>query len=185
MRAIAKSKVPVITGIGHEVDVTLADFAADVRALTPSEAAERLLPKYSELIASLDQTQSRLKQALANRHQHARQWIDALAQRPCFQFPLERIHLLRQRVDDLEKNLNRLTHDNLTSRRQDILGIAKALHALSPLATLQRGYSVTLGPDGGVVLNTSQLLPDDIIVSRLSSGSIRSRILELIQENNP
>jgi exodeoxyribonuclease VII large subunit len=93
--------------------------------------------------------------------------------------------LLRQRVDDLEKNLNRLTQDNLTSRRQDILGIAKALHALSPLATLQRGFSVTLGPDGGVVRNTSQLLPDDIIVSRLSSGSIRSRILDLIQENNP
>jgi exodeoxyribonuclease VII large subunit len=155
VRAIAGSRLPVITAVGHEIDVTLADLAADRRALTPSEAGEFCVPDSREVALHLDHLAGRLRMA-------------GLAQ----------LHNARARLDRLSDRGRSAIAQDLIRRRHKLTRFAASLEALSPLGVLARGYSLTFRADNqSLINNVNQAKPDDIIHTRLVSGLIVSRVL--------
>jgi exodeoxyribonuclease VII large subunit len=175
VRAIASSTIPVISAVGHEIDVTLADLAADVRALTPSEAAERVVPSAEDVTQLVKNLQLRLLGSLTARTANLRSCLDALASRPALSRPLERVHLLGRRADELAVRLNTAMRTRLGNSQAEIETFAGKLEALSPLAVLQRGYSLTQDQASGVVIRTTQLLQTgQRLRTRLAQGEVVS-----------
>jgi exodeoxyribonuclease VII large subunit len=158
VRAIAGSRVPVVTAIGHEVDLTIADLAADRRALTPSEAGELCVPDAEEVRRVLD----RLAQRLAHSGR-------------------ARLAEARSRLDRLADRARRALQRDLEGRRHRLARLAASLDALSPLAVLSRGYSLTFAADGTTLLRAAEeTRPGDLIQTRLASGRLISRVETLI-----
>jgi exodeoxyribonuclease VII large subunit len=175
VRAIASSVIPVISAVGHEIDVTLADLAADVRALTPSEAAERVVPSAEDVTQLVINLQLRLQGSLTARTANLRSRLDALASRPALSRPLERVHLLGRRADELAVRLNTAMRIRLGKSQAEIETFAGKLEALSPLAVLQRGYSLTQDQVSGVVIRTAQQLQTgQRLRTRLAQGEVVS-----------
>jgi exodeoxyribonuclease VII large subunit len=177
IRAIAASRIPVISAVGHEIDVTLSDLAADVRALTPSEAAELVAPAAEELFAQLTQMQKRMSAALRSRATGARSRLDALARHALFRRPFQRIFDLVRQVDELSSRTHRAMRQRLQLVRQQTETLAGRLNSLSPLAVLGRGYSLTERlADGQVVRAAAQLTPGEQISTRFARGRSISRV---------
>ena len=177
VRAIHASRIPVISAIGHEIDVTLADLVADVRALTPSEAAELVAPAAEDLLARFRQTEKRLSAALRWRLAAAKSRLDAVAAHRAFRRPLERIEDLALRLDELDARANRALRQRLLLARTQVQQQAARLESLSPLGVLSRGYSLTQrAADGRIVRDAAELNPGDKIVTRFGKGSAASRV---------
>jgi exodeoxyribonuclease VII large subunit len=177
VRAIVASKIPVVSAVGHEIDVTLADLAADLRALTPSEAAERISPDRYELRGHLEQLVRRLHHATRQMLRHARFRLDVVAQAAPFRRPQEWIFQHSQRADELAERLHRASQLKLQQAREKLSHLASQLEALSPLAVLARGYSLTFTlPDRYLVRDAAILSPGMLIESRFARGSAISRV---------
>lgn len=182
VRAIHASRVPVVSAIGHEIDVTLSDLVADVRALTPSEAAELVAPAADEVQATLDHYRKRLSAALRNRASGARSRLDALARHRIFRRPYDRIRESSRRLDELESRVNRAIETRVREARQEVATASARLESLSPLAVLGRGYSLTQRiEDGHLVRTAGELVPGDSITTRFASGKAVSRV-ERVEE---
>lgn len=180
VRAIAASKVPVVSAVGHEIDVTLADLAADVRALTPTEAAERVAPDSAALARHVAGLQQRLRAALAGKASAARAKLAGLLSRRVLRRPLDHFFELRQRLDEADRDLTLATHKFITLRRDQLAQTAAQIDALSPLAVLSRGYSIAQrAQDGATLRSTTDVSPGEQIVTRLPDGKILSRVLEV------
>jgi len=176
-RAIHASRIPTISAVGHEIDVTIADFVADRRALTPSEAAEIVLPKLEDLIETLDGLRGRLGAALRARLDLARERLRRLRASYAFRAPLDRIRLHEQRLDELGSAATLAIRRRLESCRERLATAAGRLGALSPLRVLERGYSITRRlDDGRVVRRASQVNPGQPIESILHEGRLVSRV---------
>ena len=172
-RAIHACKVPVISAVGHEVDVTIADLVADRRALTPSEAAELVVPLESDVRMEFDLLRQRLIAALRQQTQRARLRLDSLAGRRCFTRPLDRFHDLSRRLDELEGRLKRGVRQSVETARQQLRALTSSLNALSPLAVLDRGYSLTKRlSDGELIEDAAKVSIGDNISILLARGSI-------------
>ncbi len=213
-RAVAACALPVVSAVGHEVDVVITDFVADARAATPSAAAELLSPDRGELASQLHQLATRLKQRVIQRF-----WLVRRLQQ---RHPGRNLDQQMQRLDELEQRLNRAMQQQLAQRRaqlktasarlkqhhpgrlletmaarnrdlarrleyciniqlskyrEKLAILARALETVSPLATLQRGYSITLtGKDGAVITDCRQVSPGDKLETRLSKGHIISTV---------
>jgi exodeoxyribonuclease VII large subunit len=177
VRAIFASAVPVISAVGHEIDVTLSDLVADVRALTPSEAAELVAPAKEQLVAGLQQLRKRLLAALRSRTAAARARLDAVARHPVFRRPLERVHELGRRVDELDARLARLVRRHLQLARGRTEAAAARLESLSPLAVFRRGYSLTQRTaDGRVVRDAAELAGGELLTTHFARGRALSRV---------
>jgi len=177
--AIFTSRIPVISGVGHETDLTIADLVADVRALTPSEAAERVVPNRLEIQEWLAKRSDFMRQTVSRRLELARARLDDLSQRRCFRLPLERLHDHEQRLDDWLERLNRAERQKLAQAGQRIEAFAARLQALSPLSVLARGYSLTRKEsDNSVVRNAEQVRPGERLVNLLQHGRVISRVEE-------
>jgi exodeoxyribonuclease VII large subunit len=152
VRAAAGMPVPVIAAIGHEVDVTLCDLAADVRAATPSAAAEAAAPRLADLVRQVRMLGNDLRDAALSQVESARERLDAAgaAVARAASHPVERRRLLLE-------------------------GMAGRLHALSPLATLARGYAVLSDGEGATVTSVTGLDPGDVIIARVHDGRIHAR----------
>ncbi len=182
-RAIAACPVPVVSAVGHEIDVTIADLVADRRALTPSEAAEIVVPNVEELRTLLHRQRERLTAALHNRARQARLTLDALSQRRCFTRPLDAIHDRATRLDDLEARMVRAVRGLTARNRAEVNALAGQLDALSPLGVLSRGYSLTKRlPDGQVLSSTMDIKPGDRISTLLAAGAIVSVVDSIIAD---
>jgi len=178
-RAIHACPVPVISAVGHEVDVTIADWVADVRAATPTEAAELAVPDQQQIAAGMERYASRLRGALRHRLQAARQRLGHLANRRMWTRPHELLHSAARQVDELEERQRRAVERQLERLRTQLARQAAALQALSPLAVLSRGYSVTRTVEGGkVVLQAGGAPPGTMIETLLSQGRLISRVEE-------
>lgn len=175
VRSIFKSRIPVISGVGHEVDVTLSDLVADVRALTPTDAAEKVVPKQVDLLNWLRDTEQRLAASLASRWRAASQQVNSLANRPVLARPLTLIQERAQRLDELQLRLRAPMERRLERARAQCDQLAGKLETLSPLGVLQRGYSLTLA-GGRVVTTAESLSPGELIETRLSQGKVISRV---------
>lgn len=173
--AVFHSQVPVISAVGHEIDVSLCDLVADVRALTPSEAAERLVPDQTELRVQLAAHQERLKKSLLGQWEKARLQLDSIASRSVMVRPLDRFRQLSIHLDLIHEKLKRQADAHLQTRQQQVAQFAAKLDSLSPLATLSRGYSLTTS-DGKVVKSVDQISAGDVIETRIHNGNIISRV---------
>ncbi len=177
VRAIVASRIPVISAVGHEVDVTLSDLAADVRAFTPSHAAQLVSQHSEELTAELRQAGRRLRAALAAIASRSRSRLEAVARHPVFRRPFQRINELARRLDELDVRAATAARRQLQLLRQRIDDMAGRLDALSPLAVLGRGYSLTRRvSDGQVVRDASQLSLGEAISTRFARGQATSRV---------
>lgn len=177
VRAIAASRIPVISAVGHEIDVTLSDLAADVRALTPSEAAELVTPAAEELIAQLRQVERRLTAGLRMRAEAARTRLDAVARHGVFRRPYQRVFELDRQLDELDDRALRAMRGQVRSARQRIDATTARLESLSPLAVLGRGYSLTQRvADGRVIHAAAELSPGQRITTRFARGQAISQV---------
>jgi exodeoxyribonuclease VII large subunit len=182
VRAIFASRVPVVSAVGHEIDVTLADLVADVRALTPTEAAERVVPSGTELREQLTTCARRMKLSLVGQLTSARRHLQLLAQRRVLTHPLDRVREAARRVDELAATMNQTMRRRIQRQKDALVATAARLESLSPLQVLTRGYSVTQLADGRVLRSADQARIGDSIVTRLQQGEIVSRIEQIQRE---
>jgi exodeoxyribonuclease VII large subunit len=177
VRAIFASRIPVVSAIGHEIDVTLSDLVADVRALTPTEAAQRVAPSTDEMNGALKHFEARLKTGLLSRARAARARWEALAQRRVFRKPFDRLRDAERRLDELELRAARAARQVLRAAGRQATGLAKQLESLSPLGVLARGYSLTQRlEDDTVVDRAERLRVGERIRTRYGSGETISRV---------
>jgi exodeoxyribonuclease VII large subunit len=175
VRAIYGSAVPVVSAIGHEIDVTLADLVADCRALTPSEAAERVIPSADEWRSRLEQSALRLQALSRNQLHHLRSRLTSLATRPVLARPLDRLRERAERLDELERRLHLSMQFRVSQSRERTEAAAARIEGLSPLAVLARGFSVTtLAGTTIPVRRASELHGGDRIDTRLAEGIVSS-----------
>lgn len=181
-RAIFASPVPVISAVGHETDYTIADFVADVRAATPSAAAELAWPDRAELLQQLDGLRLRMRLALTRQLERDRQRLERLRGSQVFQRPLDGIHQTRLRVDEVARQLQQAVLQRLHNRRLQQAAVTAALEALSPLGVLGRGYSVARRwPSGPVLRSWQEASPGELIEVRLQDGEL----ICAVQQNRP
>lgn len=178
-RAIYDSRIPVISAVGHEPDVTISDFVADLRAATPSNAAELVVPDQDVLRQNLDATCDNMASALQRQLKNARRHLELLASSTALQSPEGYIV---QRRKALEMNRNKLIQalERLLSsyRRQHVTYAAK-LDALSPLKVLTRGYSVVQDSRGSLVRSVHQLERGDMIHIGMGDGSLNATVMDI------
>lgn len=179
-RAIFASRIPVISAVGHEVDFTIADFVADLRAPTPSAAAELVVQNKDDLTYTLQSLATRLRQALRS---HLDQRRAALTQyRRHLRDPRKHLHELQQRADDAQRRLISTMRHQISTKRLQLEKAAGTLDALSPLALLARGYAVCRKPgDGTVVKSIHQAAIGAPVQVRVSDGEFSCRV-EAVQE---
>lgn len=176
VRAIAACPLPTVSAVGHEIDVTLSDLAADVRALTPSEAAERVVPSAEEIARRVVALGDRLGESLRRRLRHGRERVEALALRTPFARPFAALESARRRVDDLEVATAGAIRRRLADARSRVRSEAGKLESLSPLAVLGRGYCLALRGDSQVIRTAGGLKPGQSVGLRFADGRAAATI---------
>ena len=177
VRASSRSAIPVISAVGHEPDVTIADFAADLRAATPSNAAELAVPDRSEVGAWLRQTEGRLAQAMGRRLESARRDLDRAAKCRALQDPMNYVDDRRMELDRQRERLAAGLTAALGGTRQRFGSLAAKLDALSPLKVLGRGYAIPRKADGAVVRSVSDVSPGDGLMLRVADGELSCQVV--------
>ena len=175
-RAIAASPVPIVTGVGHETDFTIADFVADRRAPTPSAAAEIITPDLSEHARERQILTQRLADAFGQQLRHRRRALESLHLRLRLASPRAQVAGARQRLDDLQARAGAAMTAGLRLRRSAVDGLAQTLRAVGPAAVLARGYAVvSLRAGGALVRSTGQVPPGSALDVRVSDGVFPAR----------
>jgi exodeoxyribonuclease VII large subunit len=177
-RAIYRCAIPVVTGIGHEIDFTIADFVADLRAPTPSGAAELVAPDGRAWLHKLSQLGARFAAGMRRQLQHEHTRFAALMRRLQQAHPGARLAHYNQRLDELEGRLQFALQARLASQLARLESAARALQTISPLATLGRGFAViTRSADGALVTTAGQLGVGDTFDATLAQGSLHAAVL--------
>jgi exodeoxyribonuclease VII large subunit len=178
-RALAASRLPVISGIGHEIDFTLADFAADVRAPTPSAAAELASPlTRDDLIEHLNSLTGRLNTAQELAFTAGRDTVERLTESLRYLSPRSRIENSRQRLDDLLARSERAVRAGTLVQRGRLQSITRMLAAMNPQATLARGYAVVRGAQGQIVRRAADAPPGAQVRIQLEAGNLTASVTE-------
>ena len=171
-KAIYDSEIPVISAVGHEPDVTISDYVADLRAATPSNAAELAVPDQDALRQSFDSAYNRMQAVLQRQLEAARKQLTLLSANASLQNPLQYIHQRRQTMVHLCDRLIGGYERSITTKKQKFVSITAKLDAMSPLKVLTRGYSMTQDPNGNLITSISQRNPGDDIVVSLTDGTL-------------
>ena len=175
--AIYHSQIPVISAVGHEPDVTISDYVADLRAATPSNAAELAVPDQDALRQSLDAQVSAMAAALTRQIKASRQHLNALAASPALQSPTGYLEQKRQQLLLLKNRLISSQNQSLAARKQKYIAAAAKLDAMSPLKVLTRGYSMTRKEDGTVVRSVSQTEIGERVRISLEDGTLCATVM--------
>ena len=181
-RAIYESDIPVISAVGHEPDVTISDFTADVRASTPSNAAELAVTDTGEMISWLRGAAASIARAQTRTISSLRQVLGAVAARREFSSPMNYVQERRVALDHLSRGLTSGFDRCISDSRRRYTALAASLDALSPLKVLARGYSVVRTEDGSVVRDSSAVNAGENVMVSLSRGELRCSILETRHE---
>ena len=177
VRIIAKSRIPIVSAVGHEIDVSLCDLAADLRALTPSEAAERILPDQTMWREHVVRTQQSLRQLITSRIRWYKQRVSFFARHPTIERPMDRISDYSRQVDELAVLSERCLRSRLDAAWHRYQSVTSKLEALSPLAVLSRGYAVvTRTASPSPLRNVDNLLAGDSINVQLHQGVIDATV---------
>ncbi|MCR5041711.1 MAG: exodeoxyribonuclease VII large subunit [Clostridia bacterium] len=176
-RAIASSEVPVISGVGHETDFTIADFAASVRAPTPSAAAELAVPEITEQKAVVRSLSAALTSAMNDRLEFERARLGAVVAKAHFERGGDYTDVQRLKLDSLEESIRRSVSDRIAAEKAKTQALAGALEAMSPYGVLRRGYAI-IEKSGNVVSSAKDLAPGDKANLVLHDGSARAEITQ-------
>jgi len=176
VRAVYAAHHPIISGIGHETDFTLADFAADLRAPTPSAAAELAVPDQADMRQQLAAQQLYLQRQMANWLTQQRRAVQVLSRALGHLSPRANLNNNRQRVDHLTGRLDQAMTRLLERRRNQILLAQARLTAVSPLATLARGYAIVRHQDGGYIYSVHQVQAGDLLQVQLNDGQFAATV---------
>lgn len=173
-RAIFDSKIPIISAVGHETDFTIADFVADLRAPTPSAAAELAVPSGEELLEKFQNAEIRLQSSVRKILENRRLKLKMYAENRVLRDPVSKISEKGIYLDHLSKLFENSVSNILTKKQQELGVAASKLDSLSPLATLNRGYSVTKNLQGDVIKSTSQVKSGEDICITLRDGQLEA-----------
>lgn len=179
VRAVAASRIPVISAVGHETDYTLTDFAADVRAATPSQAAELALPDASEVLRHIENLQIRLQNFRNTWLERKREKLAVLLRQPFFQEPQRFLRTWRQRLDIVEERFRRLTKEHCAAKKQRMAFALEQLELLSPVRVLRRGYGIVSSPGGKVLRSVRQAKQGDMVEIMLADGRFSAKVTEI------
>jgi exodeoxyribonuclease VII large subunit len=184
VRAVAGSRIPTVSGVGHEVDVTLCDLAADVRALTPTDAATKVLPDSALSRRAVQHFAHRLNQCARLVLDARRGQIASLESRVAMRKPHSLIHDRERLLDELDARGRRAILASVGMARARLAASAASLNALSPLQVLSRGFSVTMDAQGRAFQDATQVSPGDTIRTRLHIGEIQSSVIGISRESS-
>lgn len=177
-RAIFACRTPVISAVGHETDVTIADYVADLRAPTPSAAAELAVFEYAGFEAEVEARRRKLAREMFYRIDRARDRLKREDLQIKLYHPQHRIHEKRQRLADLEERLNRTMTELIKDDRQRLAVLCEKLWGLSPLKKLSRGYGFITDPEGKRLESVKQAGPGDAITVRVKDGTLMAEVTE-------
>jgi exodeoxyribonuclease VII large subunit len=172
IRAVAACQTPVVSAIGHEQDSPLLDLVADVRASTPTDAARRVVPDVAEQLALIAQHRGRARRALAGRLDREGSWLADMRSRPALADPLREIDRREEQVSALTERARRSFAAGLERASDDVRHIGDRLLALSPAATLRRGYAIVQRPDGRVVRRGSDVGAGEMLMVRFAADQL-------------
>ena len=175
-RAIHRSAIPIVSAVGHEIDFSISDFVADVRAATPTEAGEIVVPDRAEVLESVRGLARRMALGLRRALARDRQRVEALGARYVFRRPEAMLRERAQRADDLFERMRTALSHRLALLRETMEGASRRLEALSPLKVLERGYSLTLDAGGRALRGVEGLSAGDTVRTRLWRGEIVSHV---------
>ena len=179
-RAIFGSEIPVISAVGHETDFTIADFVADLRAPTPSAAAEMVLPLLEDLLMRLQDLKRRSSQAILGVMEDLRDHLKDLSEKSVLRDPLAIFETIVQRLDELTRNLSMVFGHFILSKRETASLLMGKLEAMGPLATMKRGFSVALKyPEGPLIRSVREVKPGDRVKTKLKDGVFLSKVTEV------
>ncbi len=203
-RAIYRSEIPVISAVGHEPDVTISDYVADLRAATPSNAAELAVPDQAELRAAIHSLEVRMAGSLEQRLKLARGHLEQRRNAKVLREPTQALEDRRQRLDMLEDRMGRamglrvenartelrrkseqlplLFRNDLQARQKQLGTLGARLDAMSPLKVLSRGYSITQDNAGHAILSAGELKPGDKLHIRLHQGALEALVERIAEE---
>lgn len=172
VRAIASSRIPVISAVGHQTDFTLADFASDLRAPTPSAAAELAVCEYREIVDTVNYLEEQLFNLMEERINEEKDYLNGLVSRLQFFDPRRQVEQYAQRVDELAERLFIALDRECKIIRQKLAGMTGRLAALSPLQVLARGYAICQKDDGTILRTAAEIREGDTLHVRLSQGRL-------------
>lgn len=181
-RAIYNSKLPIISAVGHETDFTIADFVSDLRAPTPSAAAELAVPNVGDLVYTISIYQNRYKVALKRRVQLMKMRYEKCMARRVFKEPLQKIHERSIRLDMSIKLINNSIKKKMQTSKSEYIKLVSKLDALSPLKTLARGYSIAENDFGEVISSKDKVNIGDYLSIRFTDGKIKAKVEEKNQK---
>ena len=180
--AIYESRIPIISAVGHEPDVTISDYVADLRAATPSNAAELAVPDQTALLQSMDAAASSMAGALSRQLRSARQRLNVLAHSPAMTSPTGYLEQRQKELEHLKTRLIAAQTQQLQRRRQRFVACTAKLDAMSPLKVLTRGYSIVNSDDGTILRSVRQTAPGRQLRVTLSDGRVNAVVSEIKEE---
>jgi len=178
-RAVFASKIPVISAVGHEMDWTICDLVSDLRAPTPSAAAELVVQNREEIEIRIQDFQTRMKHAANGILRNWKERLEGFEASYAFKQPLVLIQQYSQRLDELLRQLQNYLKSEITQKRKGFETSAARLHALSPLAILDRGYSLTFRDSGVLLKDAGTVRSGQLIKTRLHRGTIHSKVTKI------
>jgi exodeoxyribonuclease VII large subunit len=181
-RAVFACRTPVVSAIGHEPDTPLVDFVADVRCSTPTDAGKRVVPDVSEERLRITRARDALARSLSARLDHERRGLDRLQAGPLIEVLIGQHNYV---LEGLQHRGFRAVGSRLGQATSEIESLRSRVRALSPLATLERGYALALGPSGAVLRSVSDVSADEAIGIRLADGSIRATVTDVSVQSRP
>ncbi len=173
---IRESRIPVVSAVGHEVDYTIADFAADLRAPTPSAAAELIVPDTAELISFLESSATRLSSGLTNKVKHYEQKLARAAKSYGFKKPFELFERYVRQIDESSLSMDRALDRAFKRAHEDIKNYGEKLGMLNPLAILKKGYSVVYDSAGNIAKDAEKFSGGDEIIVKMYKGSLEAEV---------
>ena len=176
--AIYDSDIPVISAVGHEPDVTISDYVADLRAVTPSNAAELAVPDRDALTQALDSMENAMANALNRQIKSYKQHLDVLSRSPALQSPVGYLEQKQRQLELLKNRLIAAENQIIARNEQRYVALTAKLDAMSPLKVLTRGYALTTDERGEVVRSVSQVELGERITVALSDGSLSATVME-------
>lgn len=177
-RAVFASPVPLVTGVGHETDTTIVDYVADLRAPTPSAAAELSAPEFAVLSGAIEVLRQQLDTAVATHLATQRHNLHQLAAIVQQYHPVTRIARARQQIDDLLRRSTEQINHTVRLHYAHLSGLIERLDALSPTATLKRGYALVRQSDGSIITHANQVSPGDRLSLTLQDGQMTVEVIE-------
>jgi exodeoxyribonuclease VII large subunit len=176
-RAIFDSEIPIVSAVGHEVDTTISDLVADFRAATPTAAAEILVPELAGMLELATEYHVKLGRGLRRTLELWRGRLETMQERMAALGPVNQVRREQQRLDYLLEGLKWSMHHRLKNGTAKLGALSSNLDALSPLKVLDRGYSITRTKAGHLIKDAAEVTEGDVIVSKLASGELKSRVV--------